>query len=63
MITRLVDIINNLLGTYSPIYYVEPNTQEVVVSVDWSYIVSAVVFIVVLWSVLRMIGGLLCSNR
>lgn len=63
MITRLVDIINNLLGNYSPIYYVEPNTQEVVVSVDWSYIVSAVVFIVVLWSVLRMIGGLLCSNR
>lgn len=61
--TYLQDIIGDLLGTYSPIYEFDPNTGDMVASVNYGYIATAAIFAIVVWSLLRIIGGLICSNR
>lgn len=57
----LKPIIQNLLGTYSPVI-TEINDGAEVVQYDIEYIVTALVFVIVLWSLLRIIGGLICNR-
>ena len=53
------DIIVNIFGTYTPISY-ELDGVEVVADgfagVDWPYVLGVVLFGIVLYSVLRIIG-------
>lgn len=53
-----------LLGTYTPNTYVD-NGVTIIASgcagVDWTYIVRAVAFLLVLYSVFRLVGGLFCK--
>lgn len=61
--SALQTFLNGVLGTYSAITYQYGN--EVIIpdgfaGVDWPYLIRAFVFVIVLWSVLRMIGALLC---
>ena len=53
-----------LLGTYTPNTYVD-NGVTIIASgcagVDWCYIVRAVAFLLVLYSVFRLVGGLFCK--
>lgn len=57
----LKPIIEDLLGTYTPVISTLQSGEEVV-QYDVVYIVTAIVFIIVLWSVLRIIGGILCNR-
>lgn len=59
----LQDVIGDLLGTYNPIYEFDPSTGEMVASTNWGYIATATVFCIVVWSLLRIIGGLICSKQ
>lgn len=55
--------LSDLLGTYNPpmyIYQQESIIPDGFAGVDWVYLIRAVVFVVVLWSVLRLLGGLIC---
>lgn len=60
-----VEFLSGLLGPYIPITYnLEGNSviPSGLAGVDWPYIIRAVVFIVVLWSILRILGGMLCRT-
>lgn len=72
------DWFKSIFGTYSPIYNVgETITQTItdvsgndittttttyIASVDWSYIGSIVVFCILFYCVLRIIGGIICAK-
>lgn len=62
MVTYLRDILFVLLGPYQPVISTLADGTEVA-QYDIQYIVTAVVFVIVLWSLLRIVGGLICSNR
>lgn len=53
-----------LLGTYTPNTYVD-NGVTIIASgcagVDWTYIVRAVAFLLVLYSVFRLVGAFFCK--
>ena len=57
----LKSIIADLIGTYTPIVQQLSDGTEVV-QYDVNFIVSAVVFIVVLWSFFRILGGIVCNR-
>lgn len=60
--TSLQSIIQNLLGTYEPIVTtLEDGSQTV--SIDFEYILSALVFLICIYSIFRVLGGIICSNR
>lgn len=59
--TYLKSLLADLFGTYSPIVTTLQNGDEVV-QYDVEYIVSAVVFVILIWSLLRIIGGIICNR-
>ena len=62
--SSLKAFMDTLLGNYTPITYVD-NGVTVIASgcagVDWTYIVRAVAFLLVLYSVFRLVGALFCK--
>ena len=58
MVTTLNDILVNILGPYNPIITILSDGSESI-SIDWSYICTAVVFCIGLYSVFRIIGSLI----
>lgn len=62
MVTYLRDLIQNLIGTYEPVVTTLTDGTEIV-QYDIEYIVSGIIFILLIWSIFRLIGGLICSNR
>lgn len=62
--SALKTFLDNVLGVYSPIMY-EYSSQNIIpdgfAGVDWPYIIRALVFVVALWSIFRMIGGIVCK--
>lgn len=51
---------DNIFGQYQPIYVIDQTTGQVLdASIDWGYISSVAVFIIVLYLVLKCIGGLI----
>jgi len=51
---------DNIFGQYQPIYIIDQNTGNVLdSSIDWGYILGVILFIVVLYQVLRCIGGVI----
>lgn len=59
--TYLKSLLSDLFGSYSPIVTTLQNGDEVV-QYDVEYIVSAVIFIVLVWSLFRIIGGIICNR-
>ena len=59
--TYLKSILVDLFGAYSPIVTTLQNGDEVV-QYDIEYIASALIFTIVLWSLLRIIGGIICNR-
>ena len=62
--SSLKAFMDTLLGNYTPNTYVD-NGVTVIASgcagVDWTYIVRAVAFLLVLYSVFRLVGALFCK--
>lgn len=57
-----IQFLNNLLGTYTPIVNETGTIPAGMAGVDWPYIIRAVVFIIVLWSIFRILGGMICKT-
>lgn len=61
------DVIETIFGEYMPIVYStmdsEGNVLEVIpdglAGVDWTYVLGVVGFFLVLWCILRIIGGVI----
>lgn len=62
MTEYLKDLMFAILGPYNPVISTLHDGSEVV-QYDIQYIVTAIIFVIVLWSVLRIIGGLICSKQ
>ena len=59
MIENFKTFIESIFGIYQPITEVNSLTGEVISNVDFGYIASVVIFLVVLCFVLRTVGGLI----
>lgn len=60
MLDNFIIFIQSIFGQYQPIYLLDQNTGEVLdSSIDWGYIAGVVIFIIVLYFVLKTIGGLI----
>lgn len=57
----LKTFIDTLLGTYTPIVDSNGIIPAGFAGVDWAYLVRAMVFAIVLYAILRIIGGLVCK--
>lgn len=68
----MVDFISSILGEYTPVTYeaVYGIGSDVVrynvvppglAGVDWLYVLSGVLFIVAVYSVFKILGGLICK--
>ncbi len=61
----MIEFIQSILGTYTPVTYEVYNaateTYDQIIGngfsgVDWPYVVGAAAFLIMLWSVFRIIG-------
>ena len=60
MLDTFYNFFINIFGEYEPCYLYDSNTQEFLdASINWGYVMSIIVFIVVLWLILKTIGGLI----
>lgn len=67
----MLELITSIFGSYSPvtydIYNAVTNSYDTVVAqgfagVDWPYILAVGGFFLVLYSILRIIGGIVCGK-
>lgn len=56
----LKTFLDSLLGTYTPIVDSNGIIPAGFAGVDWTYLVRAMVFAIVLYAILRIIGGIVC---
>lgn len=56
-----IQFLQNLLGTYTPVVNTEGIIPSGMAGVDWPYVIRAVIFMIVLWSMFRILGGLICK--
>lgn len=54
------DFLDGLLGTYTPVVDSAGSIASGFAGVDYPYLIRAVVFCIVLFCVLRTIGGMIC---
>lgn len=59
--TYLKTLLADLFGAYSPVITTLQDGTEVV-QYDIEYIASAIIFLILIWSLLRIIGGLICNR-
>lgn len=56
-------ILNTLIGDYTPVSYTSIDGVEIIPSgfsgVDWGYILSALLFIVGIYSIFRVVGSII----
>ena len=52
-----------LFGTYTPIEVIDQATGEATYMCDWGYILRCAFFIIIVFSVLKLIGGVLKNDR
>ena len=48
-----------LFGTYTPIEVVDQVSGEITVMTDWSYVLRCIFFIIVVFCILKLLGGVL----
>lgn len=56
-----IQFLQNLLGTYTPVVNSEGIIPPGMAGVDWPYVIRAVIFMIVIWSMFRILGGLICK--
>lgn len=55
------EFLDTLLGTYTPVTNPDGLIPPGLAGVDVAYCIRAVVFLIVLYAVLRILGGLICK--
>lgn len=60
MSETLTDYLINVFGEYTPCIISDPSTGNIIESsINWGYICSVVIFCIVLFAVLKTIGGVI----
>ena len=64
--TTIKDFLDSILGTYIPMVATLPDGSIVplggVAGVDYPYLIRAAVFLLTMYAVYKIIGGLICKN-
>lgn len=64
--TTIKDFLDSILGTYIPMVASMPDGSIVplggVAGVDYPYLIRAAVFLLTMYAVYKIIGGLICKN-
>lgn len=62
----ITEFMQAIFGNYNPITYTDSAGVEIIPSglsgVDWQYVLGVVLFCVIVYSLLRILGGLICKN-
>ena len=53
----------SLFGVYAPVEVLDQITGEVSVMTDWGYVARCVFFIMVVYCILKLIGGVLRNDK
>ena len=53
----------SLFGMYAPLELFDITTGQVTVMTDWGYIMRTAFFIIVVYCILKLIGGVLKNDR
>lgn len=65
MINAFRDFIDSVCGVYSPVTYTLESGDIIIpagfAGVDWSYVVAGAVFCIVIYSVFKLLGGVICK--
>jgi len=61
MNNAFTDFLNSLLGVYTPVADSSGIIPYGMAGVDWPYVFRAVLFCIVIYSLLRTLGGMLCK--
>ena len=60
MLQTFTDYLQSIFGTYSPILTYDPNTGDLLdSSINFGYISSVLIFMLVLYFVMKTIGGII----
>lgn len=55
-----------IFGNYIPVTYTDSAGNSIipagVAGVDWQYVLGVVLFCIIVYSLLRIVGGLICRN-
>lgn len=55
-----------IFGEYIPVSYTDSAGSSIipagVAGVDWQYVLGVVLFCIIVYSLLRIVGGLICRN-
>lgn len=64
--TTIKDFLDTILGNYNPMVAVLPDGTVVPLSgfagVDYPYIIRSAVFLLTMYALFKIIGGLICKN-
>lgn len=64
--TTIKDFLDSILGTYIPMVTTLPDGSVIplggVAGVDYPYLIRAAVFLLTMYCVYKIIGGLICKN-
>lgn len=57
----MIDFLNSVLGVYTPVLNPDGYIAAGMAGIDFPYIFRCIFFLVVIYSVLRIIGGCVCK--
>lgn len=57
-----INFLNDLLGTYTPVTDSLGNIPSGIAGVDFPFVFRGVVFCLVIYSVLKLLGGVICKS-
>lgn len=55
-----ISFIYDFLGEYIPVTNIDGTIPAGAAGVDWSWVISGILFVVVVYSVFKIIGGMIC---
>lgn len=61
MVNTFITFMQSLLGVYTPVVDSSGSIPAGLAGCDWPYIFRALVFCIVLYSLFRTLGGMLCK--
>lgn len=59
---EFITFINNLLGNYSPVTMADGTIPAGLAGVDFPFVFRAIVFCIVVYSVFKLLGGIICKT-
>lgn len=59
---EFITFLNNLLGPYVPVVNPDGTIAAGLAGVDFPFVFRALIFSIVVYSVFRVLGGLICKN-